>query len=615
MNTLFNYLQLLTLSASGMLLLCIVFTSNPELANGIISGKLCWFHFTVLLFACCILLMEITIKKSRFTFSLPDGLLLFLFGTMLISYDNHLNLQPEKLLFIAQLTMMWFMLRSALQAHPYLKMFFLSTIMFTSVIVSVWSINYLYGSTSSEHLLSRLIEGDVNSNLLFSGYLAIILPLCLNKLFRLRNCDKTAWWETRTLLYYLSWAGFILILITLPGSMDHPAWMAACISCIWVCWMRLIGWEKTKCIIKKHTKLFIAFFIFSFLFMAGIPEIERLTNIGSPEKRILMWNITAKAIMKHPLTGTGLGSFPTVYAKTQSAYFTSGQATDAEMKIAECPNFAYNEYLHMGLEIGIIGTLLFILWLAFSIFYGIKHRQIGSSGGILALAVFAMYSYPLQLPSFWVILVFLSAICVAKPKYSPELSPRDFPFIGAITAVTTCILFCAQIHMFNTYKEWEKLRTLYNNNSLDVAAKGYSFLYSKLSHQSDFLIEGAECLSKTGCYGEAIALLERGMQLSAAPDLYQDMAMNKQLLGRYEEAELYLLDITYMQPKYVYSYYLLSKLYAEPSFFHPDKLKSAAHAFLSLQTYTDSKTTQSMREEIYTLLNDEPKRKEYKIHE
>ena len=46
--------------------------------------------------------------------------------------------------------------------------------------------------------------------------------------------------------------------------------------------------------------------------------------------------------------------------------------------------------------------------------YGIRNRQHGAAGGVLALAVFAVSSYPLQLPSFWVALVFLGAICVTK---------------------------------------------------------------------------------------------------------------------------------------------------------------------------------------------------------
>ena len=117
MNNFFSYLRLLLLATSGMLLLCIIFAMNPELADGTLSGKICWFHFTSLLLAGGVLLMEFTTKKSRFIFSLPDALLLLLFGIVLVSYDKDENLQPERFLFIAQLVALWFMLRGALQAH------------------------------------------------------------------------------------------------------------------------------------------------------------------------------------------------------------------------------------------------------------------------------------------------------------------------------------------------------------------------------------------------------------------------------------------------------------------------------------------------------------------
>ena len=85
MNNFFSYLRLLLLATSGMLLLCIIFAMNPELADGTLSGKICWFHFTSLLLAGGVLLMEFTTKKSRFIFSLPDALLLLLFGIVLVT--------------------------------------------------------------------------------------------------------------------------------------------------------------------------------------------------------------------------------------------------------------------------------------------------------------------------------------------------------------------------------------------------------------------------------------------------------------------------------------------------------------------------------------------------
>lgn len=123
MKVLFKYLRLLSLSTSGALLLCIVFAANPEIAEGTITGKIFWFHFSILLLAFSVLFMETTVKKSNFTFSLPDGLLLLFIGLTLFNYDRELNPQPERLLFVGQLGTLWFMLRAILQNHSELRLF------------------------------------------------------------------------------------------------------------------------------------------------------------------------------------------------------------------------------------------------------------------------------------------------------------------------------------------------------------------------------------------------------------------------------------------------------------------------------------------------------------
>lgn len=146
---------------------------NPELADGTLSGKICWFHFTSLLLAGGVLLMEFTTKKSRFIFSLPDALLLLLFGIVLISYDKDENLQPERFLFIAQLVALWFMLRGALQAHQELRPFFITIIIFTGIVPAIWGISHAINPAPITHPVFRLLETSLKPEP-FYGYIAVI---------------------------------------------------------------------------------------------------------------------------------------------------------------------------------------------------------------------------------------------------------------------------------------------------------------------------------------------------------------------------------------------------------------------------------------------------------
>lgn len=291
--------------------------------------------------------------------------------------------------------------------------------------------------------------------------------------------------------------------------------------------MRLIGWKQTKKAIQKHIQLFAISSIILFVAITAVILVGNIQKAQAGDRRLLIWNITTQAIMEHPVTGIGIGGFPATYAKEQSAYFETDTASSKEKQTATCPQYAYNEYLQIGLELGITGLLFFIFWLAFSLYYGIRHRQIGASGGILALGIFALYSYPLQLPTYWVLLLFLTTICVTNPKHNKQRAQRSIPYISAIAAILTCILFYGQKDTYYTYREWKTLQELYHNQEYEQAASRYAGLFVQLYHRTDFLYEGAECFYKTGQHDIAIKWLDRALKLSAAPELYYAIAKTK----------------------------------------------------------------------------------------
>lgn len=122
MKILFKYLRLLSLSTSGALLLCIVLPPIQTLPKEQLPAKYSGF-ISLFYYLPSVCFYGSHYQKSCFTFTLPDGLLLLFTGLILITYDRDLNPQPEKLLFVGQLTMLWFMLRAVIQTHPELRLF------------------------------------------------------------------------------------------------------------------------------------------------------------------------------------------------------------------------------------------------------------------------------------------------------------------------------------------------------------------------------------------------------------------------------------------------------------------------------------------------------------
>lgn len=588
-------LHIFLLSTGGTLLLCTPLIHTTELVNGLVIGKMCWFHLVMLFFSVCVFFVALTKRATAIAFSSSDLLLLTFTGIVLITYKWSLNPEPEKLIFTGQLVILWFLLRYILTAYREFNFFFLFVGMLTGLVEAVWGMQQLHGYAYSNHSLFRLTGSFFNPGP-YCGYLAVVLPVCLWAALKFQKG-----------MHYFAWICAGAILIVLPAGMSRSAWMAAVVACGWVYWTERIGWEKAKAAYKRYKNATIPFIaivaILAGCAIAGVYGMKR----DSADGRLLMWKVTGKAIAGQPLAGTGLGGFPAAYAEAQGEYFATGTATDQEKQVAGCPEYAFNEYLQIGLEQGIGGLIVFVLWLGSMGYYGIRNRQHGAVGGVLALAVFAVSSYPLQLPSFWMILVFLGAICVtkdgtqARSSALPVSSAYPITIISLLSLASVC-LFILQKGQYEVYKRWGRMQTVYNNKAYESVSEDYKDLHDKLKHKPEFLFEEAQCLSKTGRYAEAIRVLERAKRLSGDPMIRYMIAKNRQATGDYREAERELLHAIGILPERLYPYYLLAKLYAEPAFYQADKFRAAAGAVLTKEPKVESSAIREMRTEIKKIL-------------
>lgn len=604
-----QYISLLLLSISGALLLCTIFATDTSLVNGLVMGKVHWFHLMMLLLASCSLVVAFIAKpKKPFILSPADGLVLLLAAIVVMTYNWELNPEPEKMLFGGQLVVLWFLLRFIFNGWPQLRLLFLSIIMGSGLFEAILGMRQLHGLEASNHSLFRLTGSFYNPGP-YSGYLVLVLPVCLWMILRFSNCKKANWWQTRTYLYYFAWVSLLTIMTVLPAGMSRSAWIAAAVSCGWVYWAQRIGWKKTKQFIKEHQALSTVSSFLILILVAGALAGIYVLKKDSANGRLLLWKVTSQAIMEQPWTGTGLGGFPAAYAQQQADYFSSGKASETEKLVAGCPEYGFNEFLQIGLEQGVFGLLFFVLLLSYSLFRGVKNRQIGAAGGILALMVFALSSYPLQLPSFWVVLVVLMGICnttvTTNTPPTPSREGRKILSVAMIGGLTVCCgwIFCQQKVYYEGYKKWNTMKMLYNSKAYEAACDGFEELVPLLEHKPELLFETAQCLSKTERFADANVLLGRAMKLSGDPMIHYMAAKNEQALGNYPEAENLLRHAIDMLPERIYPYYLLTKLYTEPAFFQEDKFIKAVDAVLTKEPKVESTAIREMRTEVKNMLN------------
>ena len=341
-----QYISYSLLAISGVFLLCTVFATDTGLANGLVTGKVLWFHLAMLLLATCSLVAAILTKPVKpFVFSVADGLVLVLAVIVALTYNRQLDPELEKMLFGGQLVVLWFLLRFLLTGWPQLQLFFLAVVVATGGIEAVSGMRQLHGFEGSNHSLFKL-TGDFYNPGPYSGYLAIVLPVCL---WMILEWGKEKRAHSRASLRYLGWIGLLAIIVVLPAGMSRTAWIAAAVSCGWVYWVQRIGWEKTKRYMNGNRTLTIVSSILILISIAGALAGIYLLKADSANGRLLLWKVTGQAIREQPWTGTGTGGFPAAYAEAQAEYFTSGKASETEMLVAGCPEYGFNEFLQIGL--------------------------------------------------------------------------------------------------------------------------------------------------------------------------------------------------------------------------------------------------------------------------
>ena len=573
------------------------FAIHNGIEHGIVMGKIYWFQLSLAVLAVVFFLFSLFKPCSIYTPKRADYWLFLFALTTLITYQWGLNPEPDKLIFGISLLVAWCLFRFLLVATKELP--FIASILFILVGVAqaVLGMMQLHGWETSNHSMFRLTGSFYNPGP-YSGYLAMSLPMLLYYFLR----SKSQWQS------YLTAVGILLLLVVLPAGMSRTAWIASAVGCGWVYWAVCVGWKRTKQLfVRNKIKALTLSIVAMVLLGAGAVGLYHLKS-DSANGRLLLWKITAKAACHKPLVGVGLGGFSAAYAAEQAAYFSTAEATEAERYVAGSPEYAFNEYLQIALEQGFVGIFYFISFLIVCLYAAIRHKRQGIAGALIALMVFSFASYPLQLPSFWIALILLSAIAVTPTEEESwvfitirsNVYSTQFIHIFFI-CIATIGLMCVQTKRYKAYASWRNL-TLYHSYGADSTVLAqYKTLAPTLSHQSKFLFQWGQRLAEDKQYAAANIQLTRAMQLSADPMIHYVVAKNKQQLGAYTEAEEILLHAIDILPERIYPWYLLCKLYADENNCQPDKFEQAAQRVLMQKPKVLSTAIKEMREEVTKL--------------
>ncbi len=364
--------------------------------------------------------------------------------------------------------------------------------------------------------------------------------------------------------------------------------------------------------------------------------------------RVLLWRCSLSAIMRAPLTGVGAGRFSHAYGVAQSDYLASPACSPEEIMVADVPHYAFNEYLQIGIEGGVIATILFILLIGCIIKrahrspHPLARPLLGST---IAFAIFALASYPLQVLPLCTIAIILAATVASLPEPSlispesatqhnsennphseeaPHPTPptpheqqfssllqkllqltapltlhaeRILPALFTIVAVAISIY----IHQNPIYREsdiakWRVEKRYYDMELYRGTVDNYRELYPTFRYNYALLFEFGNGLSKTAQYEESDAILLEGLNLLYDPMFTNILGKNAEARGDYDLAESYFQESLHILPNRVYPQYLLFELYLE----RDDTTRAiiAGEELLAKRAKVESSAVEKMREDV-----------------
>lgn len=136
--------------------------------------------------------------------------------------------------------------------------------------------------------------------------------------------------------------------------------------------------------------------------------------------RLSYWKSSWRIFLDHPLTGVGLGAFPTVYP-------SYGSSSSRYERLEQ----AHNDYLQLLTDTGVVGGVIFLsafAWLLLtlkSILIKFNHFQLedravilGATISIIGIAVHSVFDFNLQIASNALLFLIVLALVLSRPELS-----------------------------------------------------------------------------------------------------------------------------------------------------------------------------------------------------
>ncbi|MBA7575788.1 hypothetical protein ES708_17624 [subsurface metagenome] len=318
-------------------------------------------------------------------------------------------------------------------------------------------------------------------------------------------------------------------------------------------------------------------------------------------------------IADKPVFGFGFDKYAVAHNNYQADYFAANPEAKEEGELADAVSYAFNEYIQIAAETGLVGLVLFLALGFLSFFKGNREQNkndsenyllIAARGSLLAILISAMFSYPFRSVPVNMFLLFVLAIISAN--YSHRIKELGFEeqkrrLLSIIGIVILAFFTVNQVKKYKASKEWLEAFRLVRTREYKKAVTAYEDLYPILNYNQFFLFNYGAELSVMGKYKKSVELLKEAEPRLNDADLYIYLGNSYVGLGDLKNAAHCFKKASLIMPVKFYPKYRLVKVYLAMN--EHEKALDLAREIVSMPVKIPSEIITSIRNEMQELVN------------
>lgn len=351
---------------------------------------------------------------------------------------------------------------------------------------------------------------------MLSAYLAVLLPL---------SYQSSKWKGLRSLVLVLAIVLFFFL-------QARTAIVASMITL-------LIYYLSTRSVPRKYIIIGVIFILLGVVLLI-------LWYNKSVLGRFYIWIVSFNMFLGKPC-GWGLYAYEKYYPEFQSK-FTMENPEIANLLNYDLVHSPYNEFLNIGVSLGIAGLLLYLIFVAYILTSAYKAKSF-LFFPLLTYQVISLAYFPFKIIPLTVIyLLFCALVASVNKNYLYRLSV-SVKMLRRISLFIVSVVLCGFLCDLYCFNHWRKaIEQSFNQETHSLAIKSFERSFLLLRTNGRFLISYAELLYHMGNEKESFAMMHQAENYFSDINFLHDLAIVYEIEGDTCEAKNKLKLAVSMSP-------------------------------------------------------------------